>query len=327
MATPQEIESEVRAVLGTARALLRELCEEGVETFARDASSDTASTADAHAVQMEHAHDLTADAKRATQHSPTKESVDPRAADSAVTRRSNIRDVSPDSATDAPTNSMPSTAVHATSPPQTPARATRPPTPHWDESVTLEAVRSALGDCQRCELASGRTQIVFGEGNPNAEILFLGEGPGEQEDLHGIPFCGRAGELLTSMIEKGMQIPRSSVYICNAVKCRPPQSRTPLEEEVAACFPFLDGQIRAIKPKVIVALGKPAASLLLGRSVAIARERGHWAEYRGIPVMPTFHPAYLLRQYTPENRRLVWEDLQAVLEKAKSQGESDTEKK
>lgn len=185
------------------------------------------------------------------------------------------------------------------------------------ERPSLEEVRAALGECVRCRLCNGRTQIVFGDGSPRAEILFVGEGPGEQEDLRGIPFCGRAGELLTSMIEKGMGIPRSEVYICNVVKCRPPGNRTPLPDEVAACRPFLDGQIRAIRPKVIVALGKPAASLLLGRDVAITKIRGSWHAYGDIPVMPTFHPAFVLRQYTPENRRLVWEDLKAALAKAR----------
>jgi DNA polymerase len=183
---------------------------------------------------------------------------------------------------------------------------------------TLEDVRAHLGDCTRCPLHEGRTKIVFGDGNPNAEILFVGEGPGEQEDLSGLPFVGRAGELLTRMIEAGLQIPRASVYIANAVKCRPPGNRTPLPNEVAACREFLDGQIDAIRPKVIVALGKPATSLLLGRDVAISRVRGSWHDYRGIPVMPTYHPAFLLRQYTPENRRLVWEDLKAALERAQA---------
>jgi uracil-DNA glycosylase len=181
---------------------------------------------------------------------------------------------------------------------------------------SLEEVRAVLGECTRCRLSQGRTQIVFGDGNAQAKLLFVGEGPGEQEDLRGIPFCGRAGELLTSMIEKGLGISRSEVYICNIVKCRPPNNRTPQPDEVAACRPFLDGQIEAIGPRVIVALGKPAASLLLGRDIAITKIRGTWHEYRGIPVMPTFHPAFVLRQYTPENRRLVWEDLKAALARA-----------
>lgn len=175
--------------------------------------------------------------------------------------------------------------------------------------ASLDAVRDALGDCRRCRLCEGRTQIVFGDGAPSAAMMFVGEGPGEQEDLRGIPFCGRAGDLLTSMIEKGLGIVRRDVYICNIVKCRPPNNRTPQPDEVAACRPFLDAQISAVRPRVIVALGKPASSLLLGRDIAITKVRGTWHEYRGIPVMPTFHPAFVLRQYTPENRRLVWEDL------------------
>ncbi len=185
---------------------------------------------------------------------------------------------------------------------------------------TLEAVRTELGECTRCGLCSGRTQIVFGDGNPNAALMFIGEGPGEQEDLSGLPFVGRAGELLTRMIERGLGIPRSEVYICNIVKCRPPQNRTPLPPEVSACRPFLDGQIDAIGPRAIVALGKPASSLLLGRDIAITRVRGQWHEYRGIPVMPTFHPAFLLRQYTEENRRLVWEDLKQAHARALAGG-------
>ena len=183
----------------------------------------------------------------------------------------------------------------------------------WGTSPSLEEVRETLGDCRRCGLCEGRQTIVFGSGNPNADLMFIGEGPGEQEDRQGLPFVGRAGELLTQMIEKGIEIPREDVYICNIVKCRPPGNRNPLADEVAACRPFLDGQIAAVKPKVIVSLGKPAASLLLGRDVAITRLRGSWQDYRGIPLMPTLHPAYILRQYTPENRRLVWEDLKAAV--------------
>ncbi len=182
---------------------------------------------------------------------------------------------------------------------------------------TLEQVRAELGDCTRCGLCEERTQIVFGDGNPDADLLFIGEGPGEQEDLRGLPFVGRAGELLTRMIEKGLGVPRSEVYICNIVKCRPPKNRTPLATEVTACRPFLDGQIDAVAPRVIVTLGKPASSLLLGRDIAITKVRGTWNEYRGIPVMPTFHPAFVLRQYTEQNRRLVWEDLKAALDRSR----------
>jgi DNA polymerase len=190
----------------------------------------------------------------------------------------------------------------------------------WGRQPTLAEVRDALGECTRCRLAEGRSRIVFGDGAPDADLLFVGEGPGEQEDRQGLPFVGRAGELLTQMIEKGLKVPRSGVYICNIVKCRPPQNRTPLADEVATCRLFLDGQIDAVRPKVIVALGKPATSLLLGRDVSITRVRGIWQDYRGHPVMPTFHPAFLLRQYTAENRRLVWEDLKAALQRARELG-------
>lgn len=195
----------------------------------------------------------------------------------------------------------------------------RPEVVPWAEGdpPTLDQVEAHLGDCTRCELCHGRQSIVFGSGNPAADLMFIGEGPGEQEDLRGLPFVGRAGELLTQMIEKGIGIPRSEVYICNIVKCRPPRNRNPLPQEVSACRPFLDGQIRAVAPKVIVTLGKPAASLLLGREVAITRLRGTWQEYQGIPLMPTLHPAYVLRQYTQENRRAVWQDLQTAIERTR----------
>jgi len=191
--------------------------------------------------------------------------------------------------------------------------------PLWPARPTVEQVRQALGECTRCRLHEGRTQIVFADGSPEAELMFVGEGPGEQEDLRGIPFCGRAGELLTRMIENGLGISRREVYICNIVKCRPPGNRTPAPDEVATCRTFLDGQIDAVRPRVIVALGRPAASLLLGRDVPITRVRGSWHDYRGIPVMPTYHPAFLLRQYTLENRRLVWEDLKAAYARARGE--------
>jgi uracil-DNA glycosylase len=190
----------------------------------------------------------------------------------------------------------------------------------FGDTPSLDGVRAVIGECTRCRLSAGRTQIVFGDGAPDAALLFVGEGPGEQEDLQGVPFVGRAGELLTQMIEKGLRVPRSAVYICNIVKCRPPGNRTPLADEVATCRTFLDGQIDAVRPKVIVALGKPATSLLLGREVSITRVRGIWQQYRGIAVMPTFHPAFILRQYTAENRRLVWEDMKAALARARELG-------
>ncbi len=202
-------------------------------------------------------------------------------------------------------SSGPAAPPHPSPPPVTAAAIT--------SHLSLEQVRGELGECTRCRLCDGRDQIVFGDGNPNAALMFIGEGPGQEEDRTGVPFVGRAGELLTRMIEGGLSISRSEVYICNIVKCRPPNNRDPRPDEVAACKPFLDGQIDAVRPKAIVTLGRPATSLLLGRDVSITRMRGTWQTYRGIPLMPTFHPAYLLRQYTPENRRCVWEDLKAAL--------------
>ena len=173
---------------------------------------------------------------------------------------------------------------------------------------SLEDIRCELGDCKRCPLGAIRENIVFGEGDPNAEILFVGEGPGEEEDRTGRPFVGRAGQLLTKIIESGMQIKRSSVYICNIIKCRPPGNRAPGEEEIEVCVPFLKKQIQAIRPKVIITLGRPATCTLLGVQEPMHRLRGKWHSYNEIPLMPTYHPAFLLRQYTAENRRLVWED-------------------
>ncbi len=187
----------------------------------------------------------------------------------------------------------------------------------WGDAPSLEAVRAELGECTRCRLSEGRSRIVFGDGNPDADLMFVGEGPGAEEDRQGLPFVGRAGELLTAMIEKGLGLQRRDVYICNIVKCRPPENRTPLADEASTCRPFLDGQIAAVRPRVIVALGKPATSLLLGRDVPITRVRGTWHEYRGIPLMPTLHPAFVLRQYTPENRRKVWDDLKAALARSR----------
>lgn len=177
---------------------------------------------------------------------------------------------------------------------------------------TLGHLRSVLGDCTRCKLAGGRTTIVFGVGNPQAAVMFIGEGPGEDEDRQGVPFVGRAGALLTDIITKGMGLTREDVYIANVVKCRPPNNRNPELDEIAACEPFLRRQIALVRPKVIVALGKFASQVLLRSRVPISRLRGIWSEYDGVPLMPTFHPAYLLR--TPSDKKLVWEDVKKVLE-------------
>ena len=268
----RSLAADLRDALASARDLVREWLDEGVENFERSARS---LQPDRPSIDLEPARG-------------TSSAAAPKPRPAASPQQPTLADV------EAPSPS--------------------------GERPTLESVRTTLGDCKRCRLAGARTQIVFGDGNPDADLLFIGEGPGEQEDREGIPFVGRAGELLTTMIERGLGVARRSVYICNIVKCRPPQNRTPLADEVHACRAFLDGQIDAVRPKVIVALGKPATSLLLGRDIAITRVRGTWQQYRGTPVMPTFHPAFVLRQYTEENRRLVWEDLKGALARARELG-------
>jgi DNA polymerase len=175
----------------------------------------------------------------------------------------------------------------------------------------LRAVREDLGDCTRCKLAGGRTKLVFGVGDPAADLMFVGEGPGADEDLQGEPFVGRAGQLLTKMIE-AMGYRREQVYIANVVKCRPPGNRNPEPDEIEACEPFLRRQIAAIGPRVIVALGKFAAQTLLRDTTPITKLRGRWMAYEGVKLMPTFHPAYLLR--SPEEKKKAWEDLQLVMQ-------------
>jgi DNA polymerase len=185
------------------------------------------------------------------------------------------------------------------------------------EVSTLEELRDHIGDCRRCKLHSGRTHVVFGIGNPNARLMFVGEGPGRDEDLKGEPFVGRAGQLLTDIITKGMGLAREDVYIANVVKCRPPQNRNPEPDEVASCEPFLKKQIELIKPEIIVALGKFAVQALLQSKVPITRLRGNWHTYMGIKLMPTFHPAYLLRN--PVDKKLVWEDIKKVMKEMQSE--------
>jgi len=190
-----------------------------------------------------------------------------------------------------------------------PANLTVKPQP---VSETLEDIRRDLGDCQRCKLWSTRTNIVFGEGSAKAELMFIGEGPGADEDASGRPFVGRAGQLLTKMIE-AIDLKREDVYIANVVKSRPPGNRTPESDEVKACIPFLFRQIAAIRPKLIVALGNPAMQALLDTKTGITKMRGQFQDYPRIPeikVLPTFHPAYLLR--SPDKKREAWEDLKKV---------------
>lgn len=179
------------------------------------------------------------------------------------------------------------------------------------EAKTLEELRAAIGDCRRCKLWPGRTHLVFGVGNPKARLMFIGEGPGRDEDLQGEPFVGRAGQLLTDIITKGMGLKREDVYIANVVKCRPPENRNPEPDEVASCEPFLKKQIDLVRPEIIIALGKFAVQTLLQSKVPITKVRGNWYTYHGIKLMPTFHPAYLLRN--PGDKKLVWEDIKKVI--------------
>ncbi len=294
--------SELSDLVASARLILAELLEEGVERF------EPVELPEVTGADPEPARASSPRSPVAPEH-PLKPPVKPPVEPPLDPPRPPARAHPPESAT--PAHPEPAQAPPAAQPTAGRIEARETPT-SWGDTPTLEEVRRVLGDCQRCGLCERRTQIVFGDGNPDADLLFVGEGPGEQEDLQGLPFVGKAGELLTQMIEKGLGIPRPEVYICNIVKCRPPRNRDPQPDEVEACRAFLDGQIAAVKPKVIVSLGKPAASLLLGRKVAITRERGNWQTYQGIPLMPTLHPAYLLRQYTAENRRAVWDDLKAA---------------
>jgi uracil-DNA glycosylase len=178
------------------------------------------------------------------------------------------------------------------------------------EGDTLEKIREDIGDCTRCKLHKARTNIVFGVGNPKAELVFIGEGPGRDEDAQGEPFVGRAGKLLTQMIE-AMGLRRQDVYICNVVKCRPPENRLPEKDEIATCSPFLIRQLAAIGPKVICCLGACAAQTLLETNQGISRFRGEWFDFRGSKLIATYHPAYLLRN--PSAKGEVWKDLQKVM--------------
>ena len=189
--------------------------------------------------------------------------------------------------------------------------------PATDAAGALALIRADLGDCTRCRLHEKRTQIVYGVGDPRAELMFVGEGPGADEDRQGEPFVGRAGQLLTKIIE-AMGYPRGRVYIANVVKCRPPENRTPLPDEVATCSPFLFRQIAAIGPRVLVCLGTPAAQTVLGTRETITRLRGSFREINGVQVMPTFHPAYLLRN--PAAKKDVWDDMKMVMAFLKPQG-------
>jgi DNA polymerase len=184
--------------------------------------------------------------------------------------------------------------------------------PNASKHQRLEALKQEMLDCHQCPLAATRTNLVFGVGNPDADILFVGEAPGADEDAQGIPFVGRAGQLLTRIII-AMQLKREDVYIANILKCRPPGNRPPRPDEVIECLPYLRKQIAIIKPKAMVCLGATAAQTLLQTPMAVGRLRKHWHEYEGIPMLVTFHPAYLLRN--PADKGEVWDDMKLVLHK------------
>jgi uracil-DNA glycosylase len=186
------------------------------------------------------------------------------------------------------------------------------------ENDSLAKIREDIGECTRCRLHSGRHSIVFGSGNEHARLVFVGEGPGADEDAQGLPFVGRAGQLLTQMIEgtakrEGIPLERKDVYICNVVKCRPPENRNPEPDEMEICGQFLFRQLLAIRPKAICALGATAAKALLGRKEGVTRLRGNWYKWRDIPLMVTYHPSYLMRQYNQDAKREAWEDLKKAL--------------
>lgn len=183
--------------------------------------------------------------------------------------------------------------------------------PDMSGKETLEGIRSDLGDCRLCELCRSRTNIVFGTGNPDARLMFLGEGPGYDEDLSGEPFVGRAGRLLDRIIA-AMTLARDAVYICNIVKCRPPENRDPLPVEIESCIPFLQRQIDIIAPEFICTLGAVATRALLRTNAPVSRLRGRFHDYRGIRVMPTYHPAFLLRN--PEKKRETWADMKSLMD-------------
>jgi DNA polymerase len=188
---------------------------------------------------------------------------------------------------------------------------------------SLEEVKAELGDCQRCGLAGGRHKIVFGSGHPRAKLVFVGEGPGFEEDQQGLPFVGPAGRLLTRIIE-AINLSRDHVYICNVIKCRPPGNRNPDSNEINTCFPFLKRQIAAIQPDFIVALGTFAAQTLLGTTTPISRLRNRFHDYNGIKVLPTYHPAYLLRN--PDKKREVWEDMKMLMKEYRYEDQRPSQK-
>jgi uracil-DNA glycosylase len=229
----------------------------------------------------------------------------------------------------------PPAAARQTAPPLVVAPTSPPPPPAMSRTVdptqvfsalfqgnadndSLEKISHDMGDCKRCRLCEARNRIVFGSGNAEARLVFVGEGPGADEDEQGLPFVGRAGQLLTQMIDntaskEAIPISRPDVYICNVVKCRPPGNRTPEPDEMEICGQFLLRQLMVIRPRAICCLGATATKALLGTTVGITKLRGNWQKWRDIPVMPTYHPSYLLRPYNQNAKREAWEDLKKVL--------------
>ncbi len=186
------------------------------------------------------------------------------------------------------------------------------------ENDSFDLIRADIGDCRRCRLCEGRNKIVFGSGNPQAKLVFVGEAPGQEEDLQGLPFVGRAGQLLTQMInntasKEGIPITRDDVFIVNVAKCRPPENRAPQPDEMEICGQFLSRQLAVLKPKAICALGGTSAKALLGLKEGVTKMRGNWYKWRDFPVMVTYHPSFLLRAYNVEAKREAWEDLKKVL--------------
>lgn len=236
-----------------------------------------------------------------------------------IYRRSSHADYAAAVAPPAATTPASIEATARVAPPDDPLAANLLPLPGLaPENDTLASIRNDIGDCRRCRLCETRKNIVFGSGNEEAKLVFVGEGPGADEDEQGLPFVGRAGQLLTQMIDntaakEGIPITRKDVYICNVVKCRPPENRTPQPDEMEICGQFLFRQLIAIKPKAICVLGGTAMKALLNPKEGITKMRGQWQRWNGFPVMITYHPSYLLRQYNQQAKREAWEDLKTLL--------------
>jgi DNA polymerase len=240
---------------------------------------------------------------------PPRPSVQPRfTQEQAMPRRAAKPPAAPPAASEPPAAAAPRLI-----PPPSAEPFTAPILPREQKVVRLQQLdANEVKGCTRCRLHATRTNTVFGEGDADAQIFFIGEGPGENEDLSGRPFVGKAGQLLDKMIG-GMGLRRDQVMIANIVKCRPPGNRVPAPDEVATCTPYLVRQLEIVRPKVIVTLGRPAASYMLDTKLPMGKLRGQWQSWRGIKLMPTFHPSYVLRTYTDEVRKAVWSDLKKVL--------------